>query len=162
MFCQARQTRHPPTPRRPEPLDLRRQRRCVPGTEGPSKASLEHRQRAARKEPANIRAPRFLAVSRIFCSGCPSAAFPRRGPVFGSGRPRSPVVLKREFSSKLHTLQPYLPYMVNGGAYIRQPASARSRARDKYHAKHVTCIRTKSLFDLCMPPRTSAHGAQRA
>ena len=95
--------------------------------------------------------------------GMPCAApFLRRGPVFGFLPLRSPVVLKREFSSKLHTLQPYLPYMVNGGAYIRQPASARSRARDKYRTKHVTCIRRHVPFDLCMPPRASAQCAQRA
>ena len=91
-----------------------------------------------------------------------AAPFLRRGPVFGFLPLRSPVVLKREFSSKLHTLQPYLPYMVNGGAYIRQPASARSRARDKYRTKHVTCIRRHVPFDLCMPPRASAQCAQRA
>ena len=100
--------------------------------------------------------------ARQMKKGKKPAPFLRRGPVFGFLPLRSPVVLKREFSSKLHTLQPYLPYMVNGGAYIRQPASARSRARDKYRTKHVTCIRRHVPFDLCMPPRASAQCAQRA
>ena len=99
---------------------------------------------------------------KILAPSTQFAPFLRRGPVFGFLPLRSPVVLKREFSSKLHTLQPYLPYMVNGGAYIRQPASARSRARDKYRTKHVTCIRRHVPFDLCMPPRASAQCAQRA
>ena len=90
------------------------------------------------------------------------AAFPRRGPVFGLRRPRSRRVLKREFSSKHKRLQPYLPYMDNGGAYSHQPASARARARDKYRTKHATCIRRESPFDLRMPRRTRAQGAQRA